>query len=66
MKQSLVVDQSVNEDMVGHEGKGTNAVVYPQAHSPQNLRKVTEEILMYREVFDDLLQDGDQFKPREV
>lgn len=53
MKQSLAVDQSVNEDMAGHEGKGTNAVVYQQRHSPKNLRKVTEEILMYREVFGD-------------
>lgn len=66
MKQSLVVPQSVNQDMVGHEGTGTNELVYQQAHSPQNLRKVTEEILMYREVFDDLLQNGHRNKPGDV
>lgn len=50
LKQNLVL-QSINEDLVGHEGKGTNATVYSQKHSPENLKKATEEILKYKEIF---------------
>jgi integrase len=38
LKQYLVL-QSINEDLVGHEGKGTNATVYSQQHSAENLKK---------------------------
>ncbi len=49
LKQSLVL-KSINEDLVGHEGQGTNAKVYSQQHSAENLKKETEEILKYREI----------------
>jgi integrase len=50
LKQNLIL-QTINEDLVGHEGKGTNATVYSQKHSAQNLKNATEEILRYTEVF---------------
>jgi integrase len=49
LKQKLIL-QSINEDLVGHEGKGTNATVYSQQHSAENLKKETEEILQYKEI----------------
>lgn len=49
LKQNLIL-QSINEDLVGHEGKGTNATVYSQQHSAENLKKETEEILQYKEI----------------
>lgn len=49
LKQNLVL-QSINEDLVGHEGKGTNATVYSQQHSAENLKLITEKILQYSEI----------------
>lgn len=49
IKQALII-QSVSEDLVGHEGKGTNAKVYSQQHSPENLKEITEKLLQYAEV----------------
>ncbi|MBO9644008.1 MAG: tyrosine-type recombinase/integrase [Pseudacidovorax sp.] len=49
LKQAKVL-QTINEDLVGHEGQGTNAKVYSQQHSAENLRDETQEILSYREV----------------
>lgn len=44
------VPQDVREDMVGHEGKGTNELVYSQKYPPATLRADTEEILSYRDI----------------
>ncbi len=49
MKQHKVL-QAINEDLVGHEGKGTNATVYSQQYSPEILREETEKILQYKDV----------------
>jgi integrase len=49
LKQSKIL-QSISEDLVGHEGKGTNATVYSQQHSAENLKEETEKILSYSEI----------------
>ena len=49
LKQNLV-ELTIREDFVGHESKGTNEKVYSQKHSPENLKKATQEILFYKEV----------------
>lgn len=49
LKQSKIL-QSISEDLVGHEGKGTNATVYSQQHSAENLKEETEKILIYSEI----------------
>ena len=50
LKQNLVLS-SINEDLVGHEGKTINAKVYSQKHSAELLKTATEEILKYKEIF---------------
>lgn len=44
------VELTIREDLVGHEGQGTNEQVYAQNHSAVNLKKATEKILMYSEL----------------
>lgn len=49
LKQKKVL-RSISEDLAGHEGQGTNAKVYSQQHSAENLKEETEKILQYEEV----------------
>jgi integrase len=49
LKQNFV-DVAIRENFVGHESEGTNEKVYSQKHSPENLKKLTQEILFYKEV----------------
>jgi len=47
---SAFVHEKVNRDMVGHEGQGTNEVVYQDPLIPGILKTATEEILSYKDV----------------
>lgn len=47
LKQSLV-PQQIREDLQGHEGTGTNEVVYSQQYLPAMLKEKTEEPLWWR------------------
>jgi integrase len=44
------VNSEIRQDLVGHEGQGTNEKIYSKKHSPKNLKDATEEILTYKEL----------------
>lgn len=41
------VNSEIRQDLVGHEGQGTNEKIYSKKHSPINLKNATEKILSY-------------------
>ncbi len=49
LKQNMI-PQEVREDLIGHSSTGTNAKIYTQKLAPMALKKLTEEILYFREV----------------